>query len=359
MQHPLNVKEKTTLAVIEGRCAHGCAQRSQDAALPGVTARVVFSTLSRRTKSTKRPQQGSAIIIALFIMSLVAAIAVAMLSRLSTDIQRTNLVLNADRANLIAQGSVAWGIDQLVLNGKQQKPNQLIDHLPIHSNVDTKEGYKIDSTLYDAQSFFNINNLSLADNQINFVNLIRAVDPKVEPDAAHNIALAIHDWVTPSENKNKQFDDDYLQQNPSYRAPHRLMASASELRLVKGMSSALFFKLSTFVIALPVATKINITSVTPEILMSLSPSLTLQSAKLIVAHQKESPCNTPEQFLAFDLVKNNSFPPDKITTTSNYFLLQTNVKVGQQNLMLYTLLLRNIKDNQPNVIVLWQTKGTL
>ncbi len=307
----------------------------------------------------KHSQRGSAIIIALFIMSLVAAIAVAMLSRLNTDIQRTHLLLNTDRANLIAQGSVAWAIDLLIVNWKTQRPNQLVDHMPIHSKTDTIEEYKIDSTLYDAQSFLNLNNLSVTDNQMSFLNLLKAVDPKIDSVVATDIALATHDWVSQPDAKTQGFDNDYLQKNPSYRAPHHFMASASEIRLVKGMSASLFSKLSPYIIALPVITKINIASAEAAVLMSLSPTLTAEGVKTIIAHRKESPFNTTQQFLEFDVIKNNPVPADKITTLSAYFLLQTNVRVGQQNLMLYTLLVRNIKDNQPNVIVLWQTKGTL
>ncbi|MDR3492522.1 MAG: type II secretion system minor pseudopilin GspK [Gammaproteobacteria bacterium] len=308
----------------------------------------------------KHKQQGSAIIIALFVMSLVAVIAVTMLSRLHTDVQRTHLILNADNENLIAQGSIAWAVDTLITNWKKHQPNQLVDHMPIYSKKDVIQGVEIESALYDAQGFFNVNNLSAEENQLGFVQLLKAVDPKIDIVLANNIAIATHDWVSPSEKKNQELDKYYLENKPSYSAPHHLMASVSELRLVKGMSASLFFKLSPYIVALPINTKLNITSASEITLMSLSSTLTLDAAKTIIHHRNELPFTSVANFTEYEIVKNNSITDkNNLTTLSNYFLLQTHISVGQQKLMLYTLLLRNTNNEKPNVIVLWQTKGTL
>ncbi len=88
----------------------------------------------RRQKLKLSSQRGSAIIIAIFIMALAVTAAVAMLSRMNIDVRRTQLLLNSAQADLLAQGSVAWAIDQLNNDWKNQKPNQLIDKTPITSN---------------------------------------------------------------------------------------------------------------------------------------------------------------------------------------------------------------------------------
>lgn len=62
---------------------------------------------------THPSQQGVAIIMALFIMALVATMAYAMMARLDRDIGRTDLMLKEMQAVYYAQASVAWAMDQL------------------------------------------------------------------------------------------------------------------------------------------------------------------------------------------------------------------------------------------------------
>lgn len=312
--------------------------------------------------SLKR-QTGAAIIVALFVTALVAAAAAAMILRLQSDIQRITLSDNAAQAHFAVQGAVAWAKDQLMNNLKQQKPNQIVDKTPIHSPVDTVNGMKIVSTIYDAQSYFNLNNLTDEKNQAAFLQLIKATNPALEEKSGRDIVLGITDWITPAK-KNQTFNEYYAKQQPPYQAPHQNMVSISELRLVKGMTPVIFAKLEANVLALPAATLINVNNAPAAVLMTLSPSLTLTSAQAIIAARQQTPFTKVDDFFNLPAVKNNNIPQDKISAVSDYFLLQTNVTVGQQQFIYYSLLKRSAKDakdskQQPSVVVLWQMQGTL
>lgn len=302
-------------------------------------------------------QTGSAIVVALFVVALVAIAATAMLTRIQQDMRRTELLLNSNQAYLYAQGSIAWAIDQLINDLKSQQPNQIVDKIPIKSSKNTIENATVESTIYDAQGFFNINNLTDASNREGFARLIKTVAPKMNQDDIQKITLATITWITAGGSTSA--DDYYSKQNPPYRSPHRLMASLSELRLVQGMTSELFTQLAPYIIALPETTQININNAPAPILMSLSPTLTLASAKTIEMTRQEAPFATIQSFLKTDVVKNNPFPDNKITTISNYFLVKTQVSIGEQNTILYTLMRRELKNSQPIVTILWQSKGTL
>lgn len=302
-----------------------------------------------------KKQNGSAIIVALFVVSLTTVSAVAMLSRLSLDVRRTQLILNANEANFIAQGSIDWAMEQLKNDWKNQKPNQLIDRTPIQSKVDEMNGYHISSTIDDMQIYFNINNLSVPNEQENFIQLLRNIEPKLEHDKAKEIAFNISDWIGAS-TKNDEY---YAKLSPPYRPSHHLMVSVSELRLVKGISAELYQKLMPFITALPEHTNINVNHVSLPVLMSLSPTLTIDAAKTILLHGRQTPFMSVQNFLDFDIVKNNGIPANKVTVVSQYFLVKTNVSVGQQNTILYTLLLRRTQGTEATITPLWQTKGTL
>lgn len=303
-------------------------------------------------------QQGTAIIVALFVVALVAVAATMMIERLRTDTRRTELVLNANKAYLYAQGSIIWAIDQLNNNWKQQQPNKIIDRTPISSPIDHQDGANISSVIYDAQGYFNINNLNNPPTLINFIRLIQTLAPEVNGGNAQNIALAVFDWIS-SNTKSPELDDYYLKSSPPYRAPHRLMVSVSELRLVKGITPQLFEKLSPYIIALPRQSLININNATAPIFVALSQNMTPETGKAIEKAVKQAPFNNTNDFLNFDPVKNSQIEADKITITSNFFLVKTNVTLGQQNLILYTLLERIAQGSQTKTVVLWQSKGTL
>ncbi len=142
-----------------------------------------------------------------------------------------------------------------------------------------------------------------------------------------------------------------------YRAAHRMMYTPSELRLVKGVTPTLYNSLQPFVTALPEVTQININTAPAEVLMLLSPTMTPDIAKSIVALRSGKPFVTPQAFADSDIAKNHQITADKVTVLSSYFLVVTNVTIENQHLVLYTLLQRAVKDKKAIVNILWQSKG--
>lgn len=301
-------------------------------------------------------QRGAAIIVALFVVSLVAAAAVAMIVRLSIDIRKTELLQHTGQSELYAQGSIAWAMNQLIYNIQHQKPKQLTDKTPIYSKTDKVDGYEISSIIEDEQGKFNLNNLVNQDAINNFVRLIHAVEPDLSLTNVNKIVEATRNWILPS--SATELDSYYQKQTPAYQAPHRPMVSVSELRLVRGVTADIYTHLLPYITALPVVTPINVNNASVPVLMSLSANMTNESAAAILNHLHQSPAIAPEDFTNFDIVKNNSTPAAQITVVSSYFLVKTNVTVGQQHTAIYTLLGRVTKGNKPTIIVLWQTKGT-
>ncbi len=306
----------------------------------------------------KTKQQGAAIIVALFVVALVATASIAILTRLQQDTRRAELFLNSNQAYLYAQGSILWAADQLLNNNKEQKTDHLIDKIPLRSPSKKINNAIIESTIYDAQGFFNLNNLADTNYQTSFKRLIKTIMPAMKDQDIQNLISATVDWISAS-NQANFYQNNYAKLIPSYRAPHRLMSSMSELRLVSGMTPVLFNKLLPHIIALPSTTPININTATPPVLMSLSPSLTIESAQTIIAAIKKSPYPTVQKFMNFDVVKNNAFNADNLTVTSTYFLVKTQVSIGDQIFILYTLMQRETKNSQPTISILWQSKGTL
>ncbi|RDI38061.1 type II secretion system minor pseudopilin GspK [Aquicella lusitana] len=301
-------------------------------------------------------QQGVVIVVALFIVALVATMAYGMMTRLERDTRRTSLILRDTQAEFYAQGSIIWALDQLRSNWEKQKPNQVVDPLPIRSPVIDVNGYKITSTIYDMQGRFNLNNLVNTDAQADFKRLLQTVDPKLSEEKRQQIVKGIVDWITPGQQHN-EFNQFYLELAAPYRAAHRPFFSISELRLVKGVTPALFNALQPYITALPVATLVNIQTAPAPVLMTLSPTLTLDTARAIEQVRARTPIVTAQQFIELDIVKNHHIAADKITVKSGYFLIETTVAIEKQQALLYTLVERTAKDNKAKMTLLWQSKG--
>ncbi len=304
-------------------------------------------------------QKGTAIIVALFVTALVAIAAITLMEYLRIDIRRTQLISQDLQANQLAQGSVDWAIDQLTLNLKQKQTGKLIDKLPMRSDVKEFNGMKIYSTIYDAQSRFNINTLSNPAMQEMFLRLVHIVSPKTTPAAIKALTNAILDWITPGI-VNSPYDVFYTKLNPPYRSAHRLMTSISELRFVKGMTTDLYNALSPTVTALPEQTNVNINTANPSVIMSLSPSMSRETALTIRRLLATQPAISMENLANLSVVKNNSIQQNNITVSSTFFLVITHVFNKDQDTQIYTLLKRVVlKDSEPAVLIVWQSRGTV
>ena len=165
-------------------------------------------------------QRGTAIIVALFVVSLVVIAATIMIERTHIDIHRSELIFNNNQANLYAEGATTWAMDQLNNDWKLQQKNQLIDKTPIVMPENKVNGAVITSTIYDMQGYFNINNLIDQKYQNNFLRLLQTVSPKLDINTAKTITLATVDWITAAA-KNAAFEEYYAKLKPPYRSPHR------------------------------------------------------------------------------------------------------------------------------------------
>lgn len=289
-------------------------------------------------------QQGSALITALFIMALISIAAMAMLRETNVNRRQTELILHANQASLYATGTLAWAMSEL----NQPNEKQLPDNTPIIFPTAQEGAYTITGDVTSQQGLFNINNLTDATYQNMFSRLVKFVSPSLNDTDINELIKAIADWITPNFNSS----------TPSYRAPHRPLISLGELKQVKGMTPALFNQLSPYLSALPTLTAIDINNAPLPVLLSLTPTLTADQANKIIAMRKTTRFQTISAFLALDFLKNVSFPTDKITHVSNYFLVSAHVKVDDQSLTVSTLLNRETGAKPPKITVIWQSKGT-
>jgi len=296
-----------------------------------------------------RAQRGVALITALLIVAFAASISFALIERQLLDIHRTDNILTAGRAELYALGGEEWARGMLLRNQEEdKKENNTYDGLqeawaqPLPPTP-IETGGVITSFIEDMQSRFNLNNLHLlkdasdekkeqVSQQLNlFIRLLRVLE--IDEQLAEKVA----DWLDQDINArfpNGAEDQEYLAEEPPYRAANGPMSSPTELRLIKEITLEEYEKLLPYVITLPEPTLININTASIELLQALDDNLDDTSAKTLADERNETPFQTKDEFLdRIDQLKSNSTQSNKaikplISTTSSYYMAQTTIKMG-------------------------------
>lgn len=307
-------------------------------------------------------QRGMVVIIALFMVAIVAAMSYAMLGSLMRDTQRTSMLLTDLSLSYHAEGGIAWAKDLLMTNWQNQSKDLRVDKMPIVSPVDVQGAYRIVTRVSDAQSRYNINRLAdsaKSDRKDEFLRLLSALNVHLEQKQQDALIEAIKDWLTQTEGR-PDLDRYYDARPVPYRAAHQPMTHISELRLVKGMTDKLYTALSPYLIALPPNdTRINIFTASPHVLVTLGAEVTLDKAMTISKAVAAIQTNDPKRVQELPILKNLAgLSENAFTVVSDYFLVETSVSVESQQLVIYTLLERKkVNDNKVNVNVIWQSKG--
>jgi general secretion pathway protein K len=295
-------------------------------------------------------QQGAALITALFIMAIIAAASVAMMIQTEVSIRQTNTIIDYHRAYFYSELVQDWARDNLLAD--LQSKSTPIDVFPkIYQKTEIPGGY-FTGQILDMQGKFNINNLN-ASLKARFTNLLTAVVPNIQNPAV--LTQNIIDWLSPTD--DSAVDQAYQKAGLTYKVEHRSMVNITQLRQVLGMTQPIYQALLPYVTALPTfGTTINPNTAAAPVLLMLADGLSLSTAQDIA---QAAPFNTDGDFYNNPVVKNHGIGGGA-STQSQYFLSNALVKLGDQTLLLNSLLYRTtINNNQPAVLVYWQNQGNI
>lgn len=309
-----------------------------------------------------RTQSGSALITALFIMTLIAIAATAMTMRLQLDIYRTRLTLTTDKLHYASQLVTFWAISELSqnknpfamsdLNGKvAQFPAKLSAVYP---------QFKLTGALYDLQSRFNLNNLTDPKYFLTMLRLLDDPNIHLKKEEKKQLVMTINQWISPYKPGHNKEDSlaNYLGQNPPYLPAHQLLHSVSELRLLKGITASVYNTLLPQVSALPESTPLNINTMSPQLLHILGYGLTAEQIDTII--QKRAKKGITNQAKLTNLLKILNIRPEQVTIISQYFLCITTVTSADLTTVNFTILKRNQdKKGNSTVSLLSESLNTL
>jgi general secretion pathway protein K len=296
-------------------------------------------------------QQGAALLTALFVMTIVVILVVAVSQMVFLHIHRLELTQNYLKLNASERITEIWAKKQLEKKSlfDSYPKNKIIKTLDI--NPDNISKITIHAEIQDAQAKFNLNNLQ--DNLFFsvFIHLIKNVYPELKEKKQIFIVGAAYMWVKPFQ-PGRGFDEItkyYQTQKPPYQMSHQPMHNKTEFRLIYEVDKKLYNKLSPYITALPEKTPINIYTASEQIIKSLGNGLEDSQVSQLITLRNQ-PENVDDKLLL--LVKNFNIPTQEVTINSQYFDLYVTVKHGDVVLKTHKLLKRNAEHNKISVAII-------
>ncbi len=293
------------------------------------------------SKLVKPKPRGVALITAMLVVSLATITAVAMMARKQVDFRRSENVLYHEQAYLYLLGAEDWAKQTLLRDRKNNDIDSYKDDwatilppLPI-------EGGSIGGKIEDLQGRININNLASGD--VNSVDYLRFKKLLELNDIPVGLVNTIADWL--DADQDVRFPDgaedvDYLYGDTPYRTGNRMMQSATELLLVKGLTYEIYEKIAPAIVALPDHTDINVNTATEEVLQTLIEEFTAADAEKLIADRLKEPFVKIEDFLQHASVKGKKVTTNGLTVSSKYFLLTAEAEIGRVEATLESIIHR-------------------
>ncbi|HEX5512822.1 MAG TPA: type II secretion system minor pseudopilin GspK [Gammaproteobacteria bacterium] len=315
-------------------------------------------------------QRGIALITALLVVAIATVLAVEIAARERLDIRRTQNLIARDQAYDLALAAEAWALD--ILRTDLEDDNQLDgpqDNWAQPIMLPPFEGATLNMRLEDLQGRFNLNNLvnvpvdpQQAANDLHYKrfrllleNLAQQHELSVNPQ---ELIDSLADWLDPDVQARPLGAEDsyYMSLENPRRTANQLLASPTELLLVKGYTPELVNLLLPHVTALPEsATSINLNTATREVLRSLDRRINDSLAERLEQLRQEKAWESVELFLQAAELSPADFQSSGLGVSSQYFAFYGDVSLGPARNQLQSLISRSTD----GLRVLWRARGTL
>ncbi len=310
--------------------------------------------LSRSTKVLPvlaRRQRGVAIITALLIVTIAATVSITISTRLQLDVRRTGNLIAQDQAQLYLMAAEEWSQRILQQDKKDSTADSLDEAWAVELPPIPVDGGSIQGRLTDLHACLNINAL-VVDNAVDATMQQRLTELFGRLGVKNDPTQAIVDWIDSNletTNPNGAEDGYYLNLETPYRTANTPLHSLSELRLIKGFEDGETFRLvepylCAFIINSGNFT-INVNTASAEVLQSLSDKMTESIADDIIEQRTETPFTSLKEFTSFGKLNTIITNADKLSISSEYFLLRAQAKIGQANKVMYSIIYREESGN--------------
>ncbi len=310
-------------------------------------------------------QRGIALVTALLIITISTIVATQIFYKQQINLRRTFNQLQADQVYQLFLSAEQWAKILLVEDLAANNNDTLLDIWAQEMPPIAAEGGHFQATITDSQACFNLNNLVISgvvqnDQIAIFKNLLK------QKSLNENLIWSLVDWLDADDEPQAQGAEweTYSQLSPPYRAANQALTEISELYAVANWNLENITALYPEICVLPnppafsavgryfpaqtIASTLNINTMSPQLIMSLSEKM--QSAKLeqILLYRQEQGFKSLQDF--FDKLDEENPQDPKLSSTLNekilgissfYFMLRYTGWIGNLEQQYQSLLYRN------------------
>jgi general secretion pathway protein K len=301
----------------------------------------------------RRRQYGMALITAILIVALVASLAFALSAR-----ERLWLTQLGNRnAFAAAQSTVLSAIDLARLSLRDDMRNNHVDHLleawtvPVPP-VNVEDG-RVGGRIVELQGRLNLYTLQ-SDGEVNAAGVLalqRLLSTQSLPAGwAGKMAEAMAEQVALWQKARKS--DAAMAKITSKLLPVSGLAELAELAGLTGADADRLATIEHLTVFLPESTPVNVNFAPPEILMAVTPGLSLNEAERLVNRRARAHFTSTQEFiraLPEKLRESISTSATLYTVESQYFLSEAGAQYGRVYVRLQALLYRQ-RSKMPEIV---------
>ena len=285
-----------------------------------------------------KSQQGAALLSALLILAVAVTLATFLLNSQRLLLHQTLLAINSDRLYVALQGVEDWAIN-ILQEGQDIRKTPSFKH--------DNNGMQLSGMIYALGGRFNINVLRRTENITRFVKLLKALH--IEDQQANEIAFNIVEWLLPDSLADKY----YVKLYPGYRAAHKALMNLSELRLIKGITPALYAQLEPYLSALPSDFySLNIHYASLPLWISHDMSVA-EAKKIMLCKDQQGDFKDINDFLQ-RCANGVELNTRALTLENNYYQVEAKGKLNEQEMHLTSLMQVLKVNNKVQVKIIWQ-----
>ncbi|MDF1678656.1 MAG: type II secretion system minor pseudopilin GspK [Legionellaceae bacterium] len=301
-----------------------------------------------------KSNKGSALLSALFIMTLVAIATTTLTLQLKNSLNETRLLFNT---NQFQQDSIVvryWAMDFLASKKHKHfghKPSQT-QHIEKHITFPSLPEYHFSAELIDLNARFNLNNLKYPSGKTTFYRLTKHLLEDASDKKSYPITSALSNWITEYQPGHTQHDTQLI--------AHLPIVSLSELSLVPNIKLKDLQVLMPYLTALPAMRKtpININTASEDLLMAMANGQdAVKHMEALFEARGEDGIESMNDIR--DTLRKLAIQEEDVTLESDYFLSIGHIKTKTLKRTLYSLLQRvKNKDGSYSVHLIHETWNT-
>ncbi|MCO7201647.1 MULTISPECIES: type II secretion system minor pseudopilin GspK [Pseudoalteromonas] len=323
-------------------------------------------------------QQGAALVIVLFIVALAATIAAEMASSLMVQVQKASNIQTQQQAKWYSYGAEEL-VKRALIQAKKDDPDTVnLDQPWAREEVPYPVDHgTLSGKVTDLQACLNLNALR-AKSQTNgnnqggqqiggkntnpahaaLLELLKNIEDLPSNESEEALADSVYDWLDEDSitYRSGAEEDEYMSNQTPYLTANNLMASVSELRVIKGFNPLVMEKIKPYVCVIPGSEElaVNVNTILPEqalLLSALIPGLSKSGAEAIISARPKKGFTDINEFyteVANQGVKDPNKTSKTFTINSNYFQLRATAVFDERRFSLTSII--ETKDGKAYVL---------